>query len=457
MNRYAVWIAACLSLSGVARSQIFINEILENPPGASYAENQWEYIELYGRPGMLLDGYALLVVKGGVDDDRNGTPEIQPHIDEVFILDGLRLTNQGLLLLVNSDPTTSRSILSAVFAHETDFPGRDHIQPDASATFQQVGADPSRSAPRLDHDGSSTYMLVRNVPKNLAATLLAPGFEHDTDFDGRFDIFATPPASGQSVQRFQIVDLLSWSNRGGKEYGWIQGHEISETHGINPDAISRIAFHVDPPSIGSRTKDRRDHTGKVVGFSVLPTTIADESFIYGVLDSSRFPRSLAYFAGSDIDGWTQLKSPTDVRAMPYEISDQDPEPDTDPFPRYVRQSVSGQALLADTDVAGFGLTPGALNDLPARNIHQERLIPGDLDFDSDVDKIDISIAEALLGISIDDQLESSSLIDFKWQGDTLQKVLALVELSDDSIGEDTTVTQRDVERVRELFRQGKID
>ncbi len=452
MNTSFLWLFLWSFFTGAASAQVFLNEILDNPPGASFAENQWEYIELYGRAGMSLDGYVLLVLKGGVDDDRNGVPELMPQVDEVFLLDGLRLSGDGMLLLVNSDPNTGRSVLSAIASGETDYTGREGLHARASATFQQIGVDRTRTAPRLDHDGSSTYMLVRQVVPTVLAEVLVPGHEHDVDFDGRFDVFTPELTDAERVRRFQIVDVVSWSNRGGKEYGWLSGYELSETHGINPDGLSRVAFYVDPPSVGSRTKDRRDHAGRVVGFEVLPTSIADESFVYGVLDSAAFPRSLAYYTGSDLDGWPQIKSPTDVGALPYEIDRVDPEPDTDPFPRHVRQSVSGEVLLADRDVAGFGLTPGVLNDLPGRGQYQQRLVLGDLDFDGDVDENDAAIAEALLGASPDDVLESSTFIDAKWQGGSLQRVLALVELHDDEEGEDAIVSEEDVRQVRALVR-----
>ncbi|MFI4870349.1 MAG: hypothetical protein ACIARQ_00925, partial [Phycisphaerales bacterium JB061] len=159
MNTSFLWLFLWSFFTGAASAQVFLNEILENPPGASFAENQWEYIELYGRAGMSLDGYVLLVLKGGVDDDRNGIPEIMPQVDEVFLLDGLRLSGDGLLLLVNSDPNTGRSVLSAIASGETDYAGREGLDAKASATFQQIGVDRTRTAPRLDHDGSSTYML----------------------------------------------------------------------------------------------------------------------------------------------------------------------------------------------------------------------------------------------------------------------------------------------------------
>lgn len=62
----AAIVAACgLSVSTGASAQVVINEIFENPPGSGSIDNVWEFIELYGKPGMDLTGYAIAVLKGG--------------------------------------------------------------------------------------------------------------------------------------------------------------------------------------------------------------------------------------------------------------------------------------------------------------------------------------------------------------------------------------------------------
>ena len=54
------------SFAPQARSQVILNEIFENPPGGGVGEVGWEFLELYGCPGMSLDGCAVLLLKGGL-------------------------------------------------------------------------------------------------------------------------------------------------------------------------------------------------------------------------------------------------------------------------------------------------------------------------------------------------------------------------------------------------------
>ena len=437
---HRVFIVSLLLLPVQASGQLYINEVLENPPGHSFSESSWEYIELYGMPEMPLDGFAIVVFKGGVDDDRNGIPEIEPHVDEVFFLDGMETDSTGLALIFNtSQDHNAIGIESIVGQHSPH-----------ARSFQSC-APGSRVGPmRLDHDGSSTYMLVRGFDRALADSVLSPGSEHDTNFDGKIDCFF-PHNGDTALPRFQIVDVLSWSNRGGKEYGWLDGYELSETHGINPDALSRVAFFDAPPRLGSYTKDVRDSAGRVTGFKVLDTSIADESCVYGVLDSATFPETMVYFTGSDLEGWSQTKAPTDQMAMPIVLTGEDPEPDSDPFPSPMRRSFNGDVLTTDLGVEAFRLTPGSLNDHPSGTITQERIVRGDLNCNGGVDRDDLEVARILVGTSIDDRYaatEGSS--EFRWHGAALQRLIRLVELSDDESGLDRSVSPQDLEMLESL-------
>ena len=80
---------AALTLAANASAQVVINEIFENPSGGS-ADDLFEYIELYGTPGMDLTGYAIALFKGGADDGDD-IPETPAEIDEAFSLDGLSI------------------------------------------------------------------------------------------------------------------------------------------------------------------------------------------------------------------------------------------------------------------------------------------------------------------------------------------------------------------------------
>ncbi|MEO0631619.1 MAG: lamin tail domain-containing protein, partial [Planctomycetota bacterium] len=97
--REKIRIIAALMCAGAAQSQVVINEVMHDPPGS---ESNWEYIELYGKPGMDLTGYAIGLFKGGADENGDDLPETIAEIDEAFTLDGLTLGADGFLVLVNS-------------------------------------------------------------------------------------------------------------------------------------------------------------------------------------------------------------------------------------------------------------------------------------------------------------------------------------------------------------------
>lgn len=449
--------------TGSTHAQVVINEVLENPPGAGTTENRWEFIELYGRPGLDLTGFLLVVIKGGVDRDRNQLPEVAPEIDESFRLDGYRLDADGFFVIYNTDQAgvseLAERFLTPNLAFDPSRPRTVDNRPWVNgASFRSLAVPSEQPSDRLDHDGSSTYVLVYARPArpgpSMAPNGQVEGFRkgvfHDVDFDGTIDPVVDTPSGPALLRPFQMADELAWSNRAGREYTLLDENEISETHGLNPDAVARIAYYASNPNRGHRTKDEVDRTGRVVGFRVLPTSVADESFIYGVLDSERFPEFLEFFDGFDIEGWPQLKAPTDPMALPVHASARDPEPDHDPFPAPPLRSPEGKLFLQDLRVTGFSLTPGRPNDHPEGWIAQQRFVVGDIDFDGVVGPSDLAIAEALVGASLFDMIDNGAgaPATYRWQGAAFQQVLALVNLSQRADEPTHVVTAADVESLR---------
>jgi len=379
--------AATLAACAAANAQVVINEILHNPPGAAPVEEHWEYIELYGRPGLALDGLALLVVNGGEDRDRNGVPETEPRLDEAFDLSGHALDDRGCFTLYNADRHGQAGIAAALDGA---------INTPHAAPFAALSLDEGLSIDRLANDGSSTYLLVRATPEQLdAMTKQMQGQTViDADFDGAID--AGPLAE------LRLLDAVAWSHRGGREYLPSTDDELSETVGLNPDAITRVAYHALAPKIGHRTTDRLDNAGRVVGYRVVRTSRADESFVYGVLDNALFPNTLAYFDGFDFQGWPQLHAPTDPNADPYPLSVEDPEPDATPFGAPIRPARDGELMLRDLEVSGMTLTPHAPNAHPDGRLAQQPFLPGDANLDGRLTSGDIVLAQALRGSSIDE-------------------------------------------------------
>ncbi|RMH28786.1 MAG: hypothetical protein D6692_04885 [Planctomycetota bacterium] len=363
--RLNLFVAAGVAAAAAAcNAQVVINEVFENPPGGgSSADAFAEYIELYGQPGMDLTGYAIASFKGGEDTNGDGNPEVPAEIDEAFSLDGLTLGSNGFLVIYNGTP--SQSFIPLVL------PGNGE---NSASFFDTHIPSPFDVNGNLNNDGSSTYLLIRRRPFHSVVngvSVYAPGYamwkdvDPDVDYDGKIDFgietptpFTTDPV--RVIDPLQIIDEIAWSNAGGKEYVRTSQHEISDTTGFNPDAISRIAFYGSNPGLGLRINSNGE---------TVPTRVADEEFIYGdmiggVLDFTYDP--------------TRYGAPTD--------------PNGDGF----------QDISIGSGSTVFRLTPGDFNDSPANNITQFRFVPGDLDFDGDADADDLALLDSqLLGADFD--------------------------------------------------------
>lgn len=379
-----------------AHAQVVINEIYENPPGSgSLFDARYEYIELYGHPGMDLTGYAIVVLKGGSDPDGDGIPgprppgidpgEEVPEIDEAFSLDGLSLGSNGLLVIHNTNPAlTPPSFLTTFFQPGTN-----------TATFQQTHIPAPDTVGNLANDTSSTYVLVRRRPDHSVAggaSVYGPDYawhketQFDTNYDGDVDFgFETPvvypswtiePTS--VMEPYQMIDEIAWSNLQGKEYVRSGENEISDTPGFNPDAVSRLFYFGQNPGIGHRFSDAGN---------LRTTRTADEEWVYG--DMTEVNPRFNYDV-SGVVGDPRTKGPTDPDGPLYDGSC---DPDTDPA---CQPNPSGQYRFQDIDLAGFALTPGDFNDGGSASHAQFRFIDGDLNFDGVVDNADLALLDALL-------------------------------------------------------------
>ena len=141
---------------------------------------------------------------------------------------------------------------------------------------------------------------------------------------------------------------------------------------------------------------------------------------------------LVYFDGYDLDGWDQLRGPTDLSRMPYGELVEDPEPDTDPFPRLIPRSPSGTLFFDDIRPQRFELTPGTFNDSGSEHLRQSRFIPGDINFDGRVDQADIDVARALSGANLRDRITSARPTgqdQYRWQCGAAQQIMAMLSLT----------------------------
>lgn len=436
MNIRALAAAAALTAIGLAASaQVVINEIFENPPGST--DPSWEYVELYGRPGMSLTGYAIVLIKGG---NEFGAPS---EIDEAFQLDGLTIGSNGLLVIHNN--TAGASFIPPRCA-----PGTTVV------TFTARHIPTTDTAGNLANDDSSTYILMRKRPLHSivgGVSVYAPGYawrkdlDPDIDWNSRVDL-PGHPVGGLTLEGYQMVDDVSWSHQGGKEYTRSTQQEISTTSGFNPDALSRLRYY--------GTNPRRGHRFNSDGVLTF-TRIADEEWVYG--DILSVPGIQYDPARSD--------GPTDPNGPRYDGScDPDTNPGCAPNP-------SGVYFFKPINLTGFAMTPGNYNDGGVAGITQFRFIPGDFNFDGVADIEDHYLIHARLGATLDDTVpvednnntpldpsDDFTYTGWKWQGRDFNGLLAMMEMStNDGPGGTNApaVTVADIEAHMKLIRTGELD
>ena len=113
-RNWTLWLlTALLSIAAGARADLWIYEILFNPPGSD-APN--EYVELRGTPNLLLSAGTYLVV---VDGDTNNNPGT---IQNVFDLSGRRIGGNGFLVLLQNGNSYAASSNATVLVN-TNGPG----------------------------------------------------------------------------------------------------------------------------------------------------------------------------------------------------------------------------------------------------------------------------------------------------------------------------------------------
>ncbi|MBX3352015.1 MAG: hypothetical protein KF684_03710 [Phycisphaeraceae bacterium] len=468
----AAIVAACgLSVSTGASAQVVINEIFENPPGSGSIDNVWEFIELYGKPGMDLTGYAVAVLKGGYF--VNGIQVEGQEIDEAFALDGIVLPENGVFAIVNAN-TAGFSSVGNTFL--TPNPAWNPAMPDSltnrrwlnGIAFAALHIPTTDTVGNLANDGSSTYVLVRKRPNHsinaMGRSVYAPGYawrkdvNHDVNYDEVVD-FGLPFEGGGArvMQPYQSVDEFAWSHTGGKEYTRSRQQVMSDTSGFNPDAVSRLNYFVTNPQRGHRSRPTD------AGFEIVFSRIADESFVYGEVPVLS---TLAYNTGVDTEGFVQTKAPTDPNGPRYDGSC-DPEPEGVP-PTGCGQNPAGEFLFDDLDVTGFRLTPGGFNDHPTNSeIRQFRFVRGDFNFDGVVDQADLDLIVSRLGATLDDTEfrtidpgtpdnpnDDFQLLDWKWQVGEFQQILMMRDM-DEADGPGGTnaepVTMADVAALQALL------
>ena len=185
MKRIIASLAVLASLAGAANAQVWINEVLANPPGSdSTATTGNEYFELRGTPNMSLAGYYLLSIEGQGTTGRG-------DVNQFFDLGTYSIGANGFLF--------ARQNFSA---YTTTAAGATVIQNTAGQGWGLTGASTvghSGDGTQVDLENSATTILLINKGSGAAPTLT---LDVDTDNNGVLDL----PAGWTLVDSVGIMD-----------------------------------------------------------------------------------------------------------------------------------------------------------------------------------------------------------------------------------------------------------
>ncbi|HVP12153.1 MAG TPA: dockerin type I domain-containing protein [Phycisphaerae bacterium] len=425
----ALALVAMVGLAQEAAATVFINEVFMNPP--SSADDSREFIELFGTPGMKLDGYAVAVVNGGqrkihpdspIPPDCLDDPTLQsciPEIDEFFSLDGLSLGANGLLVLGIGSASKYPTLLS-------------------DSNFRQWGTiwNGGLDTPgKLQNDGSNTILLIRHRPGQTQADPANPGglrWGKDVAPDAEA-LFLDPPQPGliqygdgnldkgtiddlgrqtldlkgastleDTSDDLEVVDEVSYEQDQGWEYDvdgrHVDGgstlpglpyrhvHALDDPQGFNPDCLTRV-----------------DYRAKGNGWAPTPGAI-------GELPNGNNWQDTA--TEQWIRGESRTASGAGSSPPYYYTNDANPNPDAiQPYNTNVpRWLADGQPPDFDFLTANsYQIMAGRINPLAVP------FIPGDADRDGDCDADDIAMVRAVFGD--DDWIFSNSFAEAP-QGDS---------------------------------------
>ncbi len=280
-----------LVFSTCAHGMVFINEIYFNP---KEVDEQNEFIELMGTPGMKLDGYAVAVLNGTsfkyyAEGSIPVGPIDAPEIDEFFSLDGLSLGANGTLSLISDDPDHPFRYPSLL----SDSNWFIWVQ-DVAPLYDNPGiwnGNATDVPGKLSNSGSVTVILIRNRPgiteadpTNSAGSMWAKSIRHDVlleshvwtgtawmdkwgnghidtgDVDGMggnsLDLIGL--SNGDLSDDLEIVDEVSFEDDAGWEYDTDDRHvdefsidpafphrhvhALDNPIGFTPDAITRVDY-----------------------------------------------------------------------------------------------------------------------------------------------------------------------------------------------------------------------
>lgn len=419
MTSYRLIFVSLLTVSlaaGKSPGAVFINEIFINPPGTT--DDTREFIELLGPPGMKLDGYAVVLLSGGLQKyyDLASIPPFpveRPEVDELFSLDGLSLGANGMLVLFIGN-RINPNLYPQIVPGATDANVRD--------LWFNIWNGSSEDASNLQNDGSNTFMLIRNRPgiteadpANPAGSRWAKDARHDDEWltpvedsqdgvdkhqwgDGNLDkgepLFQPQPSyegnpnlrpgntrdlkgaatPADVLDDLEIVDEVSYEHERGWEYDQDERradvgsadpglpqrrvHALDDPQGFNPDALTRVDYRTKGPG----WVPALDAVGEGPGGNNWQDT-ATEQWVRGEAGAVGGPPVFYYdnFANTNPDS-----------IQPYVVN----------VPLWLDDAAGGDYDFGSRFT--YPIIPGRLNPLAVP------FIPGDTDRDGDCDTDDIA-------------------------------------------------------------------
>lgn len=261
----------CLALvlawaSSARAGELFINEILFNPPFTS-SDITNEFIELRGTPNLVLpDGTYLVSVEG----DTNENPGV---IQNRFDLSGRRLGQNGFLVLLQKNHRYRPNILSTVVTNSNSEGGW------GSGSSSTVGHRGENGILELEN-ASCTFLLIQ--------TMNTPAIGEDIDIDND----GVPDGSFTNWLVLDSVGVLDGNSEEDRAYG-------------------KINFRRTPPSApGGGTEVIVPFSPNYIGRNGNTTGWADTNW---VASDNLLGKPPAFFLGSN-------SAKTGTNTFPYKLS-----------------------------------------------------------------------------------------------------------------------------------------
>jgi hypothetical protein len=194
MKIILISLAVLALVSRAAAGEVYINEVLPNPPGSdSTAASGNEFFELRGTPGLSLSNYYLISVEG----QGTGTPG-KGDINQLFDLGAFSLGANGYLFARQFGSLYTTTASGATVIENTT--GQGWGQANAGGVGSTVGH--YSDGTQVDLENSATTILLVKVEGGIVPTNT---LDLDTNNDGLLDL----PTGWTVVDSVGIMDGAS--------------------------------------------------------------------------------------------------------------------------------------------------------------------------------------------------------------------------------------------------------